>query len=391
MASPPGLRTSATYLPELESLRGIAIVLVVLYHADGVVCRTEGSSGIIATPLTAFVRAGHTGVTLFFILSGFLLSLPFLREAAGGKRVRRWDYYHRRALRILPLYFAAVLVASVLTAATAADVLRGIPYLAFLNSFADVATPLLPYSDVWWSLATEVQFYLLLPLLPLCLRSRRGRWFGAATLTVYVVAYASFLRGTFPIRTISGQLALGLSLFGRAPLFLLGMVTAALYLRWGEWLRSWLARALPARGAIAGLLFLALLVTQGCLLCWAAFEGFWGSEIQPFHLWHVIEGALWAAILFCVLLAPPRLKRVFSNRPLGTLGVLSYSIYLLHYPVLRYSIDALRRRDLLSVVGWDAGSYAAMLALLGVCVALSTVTYAVIERPFLKRKARIDR
>ena len=92
---PAGVRTSATYFPELESMRGIAIVLVVLFHADGVVCRTEGTSGIIATPLSAFIRAGHSGVTLCFMLSGFLLSLPFLSEVADRKRVRRWDYYRR--------------------------------------------------------------------------------------------------------------------------------------------------------------------------------------------------------------------------------------------------------------------------------------------------------
>jgi len=60
-------------------------------------CRlpTEGTSGIIATPLSAFIRAGHSGVTLCFMLSGFLLSLPFLSEVADRKRVRRWDYYRR--------------------------------------------------------------------------------------------------------------------------------------------------------------------------------------------------------------------------------------------------------------------------------------------------------
>lgn len=388
---PPGVRASATYLPELESLRGIAIVLVVLYHTDAIVCRTEGASGIVATPLSAFVHAGHSGVTLFFVLSGFLLSLPFFAEAAGRKRVRLGDYYRRRALRILPLYYAAVLVASVLTAATAADVLRGLPYLTFLNAFADVATPLPPYSGVWWSLATEVQFYLLLPLLPVCLRSRRGRWIGALALGSYIAAYASYLRGTFPIHAISGQLSLGLSLFGRAPVFLLGMAIAALYLHRGEKLRSWLASALPARWAVADLLLLALLFAQGCLLRWAAFKGAWGSEVHPFHLWHVVEGFLWAAVLAWVLLAPLRSKRMFSSRLLRTLGVLSYSIYMLHYPVIRGSFDALRSVQVLSPVGWHARSYAASLGLFVVCVALSSVTYAGIERPFLERKARIDR
>lgn len=88
---PAGIRRSSTYFPELESLRGIAIVLVVVFHADAVMLvpffNREGSWPSL--PL-ALVFAGHTGVTLFFVLSAFLLGLPFLKEAgaAGPSRGR---------------------------------------------------------------------------------------------------------------------------------------------------------------------------------------------------------------------------------------------------------------------------------------------------------------
>jgi hypothetical protein len=123
----------------------------------------------------AFVLAGHTGVSLFFVLSGFLLAGPFLAEAAGGARVARRAYAARRVLRVMPAYVAAVTVASIDCAIRPLEVLRGVPYLFFLESIPGMTTPLIPYSDVWWTLATEAQFYLTLPLLAWAWRAVRRR------------------------------------------------------------------------------------------------------------------------------------------------------------------------------------------------------------------------
>jgi len=105
-----GERAARTYFPELESLRGWAILFVLFYHLDTAIREALSAD---ALPPIGFVRAGHAGVGLFFVLSGFLLSLPFLTEAAGGRRVDRRRYVIRRAIRILPLYYAAVVAAAV--------------------------------------------------------------------------------------------------------------------------------------------------------------------------------------------------------------------------------------------------------------------------------------
>jgi hypothetical protein len=89
-------------ISELESLRGWAITLVFLYHVEGWLALPRPGDEV--SPLWAFIRAGHTGVSLFFVLSGFLLSRPFLVEGLGGPRVDVRSYYRRRALRILPIY-----------------------------------------------------------------------------------------------------------------------------------------------------------------------------------------------------------------------------------------------------------------------------------------------
>ena len=388
-AAAVGVRRSATYFPEVESLRGIAILLVFLHHADGSISGLDAGK-IIVSPLRAFALEGRTGVDLFFVLSGFLLSLPFLAEAAGGKRVVRRDYYARRALRILPLYYAAVVTASVLSATDPSEVLRGVPYLFFLNG-VDMATALWPYSAVWWSLATEVEFYLILPLLPFLLRSRLGRWIGAVILCAYALGLWTFLSGSWYASTITGQITLAHSLFGRAPLFLFGGAAAWLYLHHGERLREALSKPTWMRLGGADIALLGIWATLGLTLQWLAWQGYWQVEGHVGHLWHVPEGAFWTAILLLLLLAPVRTKAVFSNRLLSTVGILSYSIYMVHVPLLIVFSRWLRQQGPTLPVGWSAPVVGMVALVLLVCVALSAVTYRFIERPFLTRKARIDR
>jgi len=388
-ATAVGVRRSATYFPEVESLRGIAILLVFLHHADASISGLDAGKSIVS-PLRAFALEGRTGVDLFFVLSGFLLSLPFLAEAAGGKRVVRRDYYARRTLRILPLYYAAVATASVLSATRLNEVFRGVPYLFFLNG-VDMAAPLSPYSAVWWSLATEVEFYLILPLLPFLLRSRLGRWIGGAILCLYALSLWTFLTGAWHASTITGQITLAHSLFGRAPLFLFGGAAAWIYLHHGERLRKALSRPTWMRLGGADMALLGIWTALGLTLQWLASQGYWHVEAHVAHLWHVPEGAFWTAILLLLLLGPVRTKPVFSNRILSTVGILSYSIYMIHVPLLMVFSRWLRQQEPALSVGWSAPVVGMVALVLLVCLALAAVTYRFIERPFLTRKARIDR
>lgn len=387
---PVGVGRTSLYLPELEALRGWASLLVATFHLNGFVTMMSRQPAEAPSLPLAYIRAGHTGVSLFFILSAFLLSLPFLDEAAGGATVSRPQYAARRALRILPLYYAAVIVGTILSAATVADLARGLPYLAFLNSFAGWFTPLPPYSAVWWSLSTEVQFYLLLPLLPLCLRTGQGRAVGAALLLMWAVAYGAYLAGVLRMDTIGGQLRLGNSIFGRLPLFLLGIGGAALYRRHGARLRARLQQWRAMRNGGADLLLLALLAALGALLRSVIEFGPPRAETPPFHIWHVPEGVLWIAIVLVVLLAPLRTKYLVSNPALITVGVLSYSIYLWHVPIESYGLMGLRRLDVPGLrSGWTASAGIVAVGLGVLILALSALTYRWIERPFLVRKERL--
>jgi peptidoglycan/LPS O-acetylase OafA/YrhL len=164
---------------------------VFAFHVNGFVSFFIPAS----TPIyLSFVHAGHTGVDLFFVLSAFLLSRPFLDDGLGGRRVRLRDYFVRRALRILPLYWTAVLVGTALSASRRADLLRGVPHILFLSWIPPLAAPIAPYGAVWWSLETEIQFYLLLPLLAVFLRTSASRRAGLVILALYGAAYVTAVR-----------------------------------------------------------------------------------------------------------------------------------------------------------------------------------------------------
>lgn len=382
---PAGIRSASGYLPELESLRGIAILLVFLFHASGVVVRP----GIDSNPLMGFVRAGHSGVTLFFVLSAFLLSRPFLAAARDGRPARWKHFWARRALRILPLYATAVLFGAAMLAERPADLLNALPHLFFLDVWPGFAKDLKPYSDVWWSLGTELQFYLLLPFVALCFTSRAGRRLGILLLGLYWLGYLAYARGALTPGALDQQLMLGLSLLGRAPAFAFGILAAWVYDRHGTAIRDWCESSIWVRAGAGDLLLVGLLFAQGELLARIAKIGFFDAELQ-WHEWHVIESALWTAAVLLIVLVPLRSKRLFSNRILGWLGILSYSIYLIHVPVLYRVLIPFTNRLRDGPQGFTPEALLATLIAALLVIGLSLLSYRFIEQPFLKRKVRID-
>lgn len=371
------------HLGELDALRGVAILLVFLYHCDSVV-RPEAHG---AGPFFAFVRAGHTGVALFFVLSGFLLSLPFLAEAEGGRHVRRREYLLRRAMRILPMYYLALLVALWCLHPVSEWASMGWPFLVFLNPLAGPFA-LWPFSIGWWSLSTEVQFYLVLPLLPFLARTRPR---AALALGACALGYGLFLARVVRGPTINLDVYLHYSLFGRAPLFLSGIGAAWLWRRRGAALRRRLAApGWMARGGADVLLLLAILALS-CILQWVAWVGFWEAERRPYHIWHVFEGLLWASVLLFLLIAPLRSKRLIVNPVLVWIGLVSYSLFLVHVPVVTLTLHVLQGAHPDHFTRWNGETVAVCAAILAVCLVLSTLTYWAVERPFLRRKARLPR
>jgi peptidoglycan/LPS O-acetylase OafA/YrhL len=382
LAAPTGIRDAAHYMPQLEALRGVAILLVFFFHAD--VSLSLNGYPVIGTwvsPLAAFVHAGHTGVTLFFVLSAFLLSRPFLAEARGGRPVSRTRFLARRALRILPLYWLAVILFSWLDDSNGSLLSKAVPHMLLLDSFPGATVRMFGYSDVWWSLSTEAQFYIVLPLCTLLLRRRFGRG-------VFLVLLLAYLGSYFYLESHNLSPQLWVNLFGRGPAFLIGVGAAWFYESFGLEIRERCSRWGVARWGGGDIVLVALVLALGYLLREVVFMGVHPAEWR-WHAWHVYEALLWASIVIVTLVLPLRLGSLLTNRVMGTVGILSYSLYLFHFPVLFETLRRCRVAMPKNFLGWTAISSATVLMCLALALGVSALTYLLIERPVLKRKARI--
>jgi peptidoglycan/LPS O-acetylase OafA/YrhL len=369
-----GVRDPGNYLHELECLMGLAILLVFLFHAwgiSGLQWPTQPAPGL------AFIAAGNTGVTLFFVLSGFLLSLPWLRYwlDPGQRKPSVRQYLKARAMRILPLYYCALAVTWLATGNTAV--------VAQAAVFQFVGFSAFPYSVVWWTLVTEVQFYLLLPLLmSLWISGRRGRWICMALLLAWAWAYLELVLRASP--AVPGStFFLTKSVFARLPAFMLGVFAAAFYLRASRWECVNRQANVWRYGGL--LLTLASLLLLEHVLNRAATMGDLQAELE-WHLHHSWEAALWAVMMLCLLLCRLPGAQLLINPGMAVIGKLSYSLYLIHVPILFYLLYPLREQigvDQLHNSWWFYTISAAALLL---SVLLSWGSYTLIERPFLRMK-----
>ena len=179
-----------------------------------------------------------------------------------------------------------------------------------------------------------------------------------------------------------------LSVVGRLPAFLFGIGIAWLTEHYGEHLRSRMQAASWFRkGGADGALLVALLLL-GMMLSRVTFLGFFQAELV-WATWHIWESGLWAIIVLLVTLAPLRMRPLISNRYLAWIGMLAYSLYLIHEPVLHYGFAWLHARSVPLVDDLWLRTFV-IAGFVSLCTAASAITYRFIERPFLLRKARID-
>lgn len=346
--SQPSFKTSSVYRPDIDGLRAIAVLSVILFHID-----------------KTLMPGGFVGVDIFFVISGFLISRNILQDLEGG-RFSIVDFYRRRIKRIAPpmlLVIGITVVAGQLlllpedAKKTAVSALWSLLSLAnvyfWLNqdtgyfAAASAETPLLHL----WSLGVEEQFYLVWPLILIAAyRPQRAKIFFFAA-----VAFA----------TISFFLAE--SLFKRDPAFVYYMLPT----RAGELL-------VGAIVALAVLKEAGRKVPKGLVTPMAAL-GFalLGASLFAIREENVFPGLLAvpptfgaALLIFARHCGDNFVSRGLAFKPLVLIGLISYSSYLWHWPLLAFyryghgSIDGL------------AGSVLFVSTLL-----LAWLTYRFVERP----------
>jgi peptidoglycan/LPS O-acetylase OafA/YrhL len=346
----PGTRQR--HFDALDGLRGLAVLIVIVSHMS-----LYGIEPLRGFPLRG---AGKSGVYLFFVLSAFLLTRILLERTPAQFADRRlWaGYALRRVLRIWPLYLAVLLASWAITSAGIAPWPYRIDTGDLLGHLA-----LREGESVLWSIPVEFKFYLCLPLLAFTLAWMAARrWPLAVQFALLAVALA-LATWLWPPAGIGRQdVRLGPYLV----LFLCGGFAAALDRRIAA-----ADRVARASGWWAGLGLLAIAAVMFSIPpIWAWATG----TIEDPRLNHhrlLYFGFAWSALLLAVLHGPWWLQKPFTVVPMRVLGIVSFSAYLLHLPVV-----ALFRG--LGARHWPGGPFWTLAAIVVVAIA----SFLVIERPW---------
>ncbi len=386
-----GVRAEAGTVPSLDGLRGIAVLWVILFHytALGDATRDAWIQAIGAVPLVdALVRNGYLGVDLFFLISGFLLTLPwFVHAAAGRAAPAAREFYARRVRRIVPAYYLqlALLFLLFIPLLRGWDYWKrdlyvilwnGVAHAGFLHLTSPLTSGTLAVNGALWTLAIEAQYYLLLPLAaPLLVRAPVR-----VTLVAFALAAAwqALARHGFDA-WIAQQMRWGAhwrwteetvrhlqltqlpSYLGH---FALGSALGLAWLRWRDEpgrLRPWLPLA-----AVCALAMLLLAVSTR--------EAIVGEQT-----WLVTTLALGTLLLAAAL--GGRVARALLDRgPLAFVGRVSYSAYLYHLPLLLlWKAYA---------PGLESASFPLYLAAV---LAVSWLSWRFVEQRFMRRGSEIPR
>jgi peptidoglycan/LPS O-acetylase OafA/YrhL len=347
------------YVPELDGLRGVAILLVLASH----------------TPLSAVVPFGGSGVDLFFVLSGYLITSILLKSKGSPAYVR--NFYIRRGLRIWPLY-AVLLVFCYAIAARFIPALGFAPdsypwywYALYLQNFA-IRDPGPIELSVTWSLAIEEQFYLVWPWVVRRLSARQ------LTLLLIGMVVAA------PVCRAIAAYALGLPqrfayalTFCRMDAIAAGALIATLKEAWPTSRAD--VEAVASRAVV-------LLPLAWGLSYFPAFR----SSSLTFVVMNSLTPIGYAGLLSVVLSNHfGRLNRWLSASALRYTGKISYGLYIYHMIVFTL-LHAYFRPWLGSIVSWPTSAILVtkwLVALPAIAV-IASVSWILFERPILGLKAR---
>ena len=365
------LVSSRSRIPALDGLRGIAILLVLLWHG---IFQIQPNSRVLARLLT-LGSLSWSGVDLFFVLSGFLIG-GILLDARNSSRYFQ-TFYLRRAYRILPLYGVLVL-AQVVTrlsflpgwiAQSATDPVPLWSYLTFTQNIrmAVIAGFGSLVMSATWSLAIEEQFYLTSPFLVRKLNNS-----ALVRVLLVIILAASLLRAFLYFRFHHGGFASYVLMPCRADDLCLGVLVAMLMRDQRIW-----PRLLASRRRIYALT--GILVLPLVYFSWQHY----GPYSQPMVIaGFSLLGLFYTGCLFAAITADGKVRRVLCNRRLIQLGSLAYCTYLFHLPLIEFCDRLLRRRSPSAGPMTDvvAGVFGITLTLI-----LAAVSWKYFETPLLRR------
>jgi peptidoglycan/LPS O-acetylase OafA/YrhL len=393
--------TGGRRLAGIEGLRAMAALFVLIHHSAGHLSENPTLLGFFRS-----TELAGAGLTLFFVLSGFLLYRPFAQRLVygdDGPDLRR--YFMNRALRIYPAYVVVFLSTTLVlgSAYTGNPAILGddsvgriddpgtfVADLLLVQTF--IPSTMLTGLGVAWSMGAEIGFYLLLPLagaVAAALVARRWRSPVAASAPA-VVAIVVGLVLTGRIAEAKTALSpadalayswgptwtavLDRSVLAQADLFGYGMLAAVAAVA--------MARR-PGRAHRESRRSLVVVAALGIAVIAALRGGVFQTNVTG------VAAALLITAVAVPSLAPggtSLLARCLDFAPLKFLGLISYSLYLWHLPIIWW----LKQRNLVDESSL-AGGLAGITLVLITSVALACVTYALVERPALSLRSRFRR
>lgn len=355
---------SSHYIPALDGLRALAVIAVVIYHMN-------------ATAL----QSGLLGVTIFFVLSGYLITGLLIREWSTTKKINLPQFWLRRVRRLFPAIVFVLLGTIVLTGVFAPDMLTKLRN--------DIVAALLFFTNWWyifqdvsyfeamgapspvthfWSLAIEEQFYLIWPPLLLLLLSKRVKKRHIQLgLLVTAIASAAAMAILYSPQADPSRVYYGTDT--RAFSLLIGAFLAFEFPPArvnGHGRQGFTARDRKIALGVGSAALAGILVMMVAVNGYSPFLYYGGIALLS-----LLAGAL------IITLADGRspLARFFALRPLVWIGKLSYSIYLWHYPLLLL----MNPRNFTGETPWFAYVGQALVIL-----AVSAISYYVVETPLRK-------
>ena len=346
--------SSTRFIPAIDGLRFLAIMLVVLYHLVGDLWKRHPDVHLIPElrGVNSLLQSANFGVDMFFVISGFVLALPFAKQHLNGEHpVSLRQYFVRRVTRIEPPYIIAL---SVWTIAIAT--FRGRPILSFvhdfllslfyLNNFFQADLPKICF--VGWSLEVEVQFYILAPAIAAVFLLKNTFW-----RRLLIVAAISL----FAILQI--HIGPGKNVLLFMHYFLLGFLLCDYYvLEWQEKAARPVLWDIAGTCAWIGLVYLLVVgpVDFAAVVClFFAYAG-------------VLRGTL--------------LSKIFRQPLLVTVGGMCYTIYLYHSLILSALFKTFD--FYLPTDSYEIALLYRVVLFIPAVIAVSAIIFAVTERPFMQ-------
>ncbi len=394
----------SSIIPGYNGLRAIACLAVFAVHLQQLTLSTgkpsiRGRTGPIDWGRLA--ENGNTGVCLFFMLSGFLLSLPFWHAPAisgidRATRGSRWlfGFALRRIARILPAYYLCL--TALILMGKAAGTNDIILHYLLLHNFTEAT--LYSINDPFWTIAVQAQFYivfafLMLPLAPL------ARHKGIIALLLMVCIVATFLIHSYIITSAStgalnsrvSQSVLRVSMLAHLPHFLLGMLAALAFAAMNKPAASERFSADDAKQPSIGFDFFVLLCAVAILAILAvpSLDELFrlpvrSSESRMVGRYNFPYVPLLIAIILVLLPRTKLLVGLMELAPIRFLGVISYGIYVFHLPCLELC------KKLLTGNRQNAQVNTITLALLGLgaSIIVASISFFAVERPLMRWSKR---